>query len=652
MKIFFAGILCAAATALLAVSLRHHEGTNAPQANYAAQKWLLPRSATAAGDSRPYTGSSAIATSATIATPSPNWIINSHGFCCEGNLAAQGQSTYVLLPVLDVGNKILRSDNGGQTWTQKYPPVDVSFPFGIEGDLNAWGDDIVYFGTEVADGVCAHSDNRGESWTVVQIPVAFPANDQAWAYLGPFANMRPGAPLPTDEPYVLAGWYRIGSVALFSFDGGLTWPIQTPLAGDDGSGPVHIVCKQTAHAPTSPGDTRIADVNFINHKSGRHGTWGTDKKFYWTETSNGALGPPGNLYVCKSDNFGATWTGIVHPIASGPDSGNVVTYSGFDNRGTLFVLHGDKLYVSFNQGESFAFVHTLPRYGNGEAADGANEFFVASCGTIHIGLIEAGDSGNQNVWYLRGTGVDTATPTWDEELVDVVGSNRLDFMQIVLNGNNIPTISYTVPGGEVTTASRNAPLPMVGPDPCAPGPVSVVSRKVHGTAGQKDILLPLPPYTSTNHRGVECRTPGNTGTTGVDYKVVFTFPSNITNCGTAGTTGGTVVPGPAASQCTENLNGLADQQYTTISLNGVTDAAGSSGTVIGPQMGLLVGDVNANGLVNSTDTSQVQAQSGQPVTGDLGTGNYRKDVNANGLINSTDTSTVQSKSGHGLPTPP
>jgi hypothetical protein len=69
-------------------------------------------------------------------------------------------------------------------------------------------------------------------------------------------------------------------------------------------------------------------------------------------------------------------------------------------------------------------------------------------------------------------------------------------------------------------------------------------------------------------------------------------------------------------------------------------------------MGLLVGDVNANGLVNSTDTSQVQAQSGQPVTGDLGTGNYRKDVNANGLINSTDTSTVQSKSGHGLPTPP
>jgi len=180
--------------------------------------------------------------------------------------------------------------------------------------------------------------------------------------------------------------------------------------------------------------------------------------------------------------------------------------------------------------------------------------------------------------------------------------------------------------------------------PAPPPPTSVVSRKVHGTAGQKDILLPL-----TGTRGVECRTPGNTGTTGVDYKVVFTFPNNITNCGTAGTAGGTVVPGPNANQCTENLNGLADQQYTTISLNGVSDVAGSSGTVIGPQMGLLVGDVNANGLVNSTDTSQVQAQSGQPVTGNLGTGNYRKDVNANGLINSTDTSIVQSKSGAGFP---
>jgi PKD repeat protein len=223
-----------------------------------------------------------------------------------------------------------------------------------------------------------------------------------------------------------------------------------------------------------------------------------------------------------------------------------------------------------------------------------------------------------------------------------------------------PTISHTYSGCGVTYPARvrvtstsgltsafaqvNITMGSCGP----PQLVSVVSRKVHGLAGQKDILLPL-----AGTRGVECRTPGNTGTTGVDYKVVFTFLNNVTNCGTNGTgVTGSVFTGPNTNQCTLDLTGPPDQQYTTMSLNGVTDAVGNSGNVIGPQMGLLVGDVNANGLVNATDTSQVQAQSGQPVTGDLGSGNYRKDVNANGLINATDTSTVQSKSGHGLPTLP
>jgi len=254
MKIFFAGILCAAVAALLAVSLQNHEGANALQASHPAQKWLLPRSA-AAQAAVPTT---AVSQPLAAPTVSPNWIINSHGECCEGNLAAQGPSTYLLLPILITGNEILRSDDGGVTWVLKYPLVNASVPFGIEGDLNAFGNDIVYFGTEVAVGVAAHSSDRGENWTVVQIPVAFVANDQAWAYMGPFSV----SPAQT-APYVLTGWYRIGSVALFSLDGGLTWPIQTPLAGDDGSGPDHIVCQKTAHAPTSPGDTRIPDANFI-----------------------------------------------------------------------------------------------------------------------------------------------------------------------------------------------------------------------------------------------------------------------------------------------------------------------------------------------------------------------------------------------------
>jgi hypothetical protein len=129
--------------------------------------------------------------------------------------------------------------------------------------------------------------------------------------------------------------------------------------------------------------------------------------------------------------------------------------------------------------------------------------------------------------------------------------------------------------------------------------------------------------------------------------VVFSFVNNITNCGTTPPGGGTVAPGPLANQCTVNLNGLPNAQYATVNLSGVVDSTGATGAV-SATMGLLVGDVNANRLVNSTDTSIVQAQSGQSVTNS----NFRTDVNANGLINSTDTSIVQSKSGTGLPSSP
>src|SRR2546423_4993458 len=180
---------------------------------------------------------------------SQNWTINYHGECCEGNLSAAGNNTFVLLPVLVTGNKIKKSSDGGRTWVEKYPPAPASFPFGIEGDMQAFGDDVIFFGTELADAITAHSDDKGETFTVVQNPLASAGNDQAWSYLGPFGDMRPGGPLPTDEPYVLAGWMRIGSVLAFSFDGGLPFPLPTPLAWGGGRRSEHTVCQQNAPCP-------------------------------------------------------------------------------------------------------------------------------------------------------------------------------------------------------------------------------------------------------------------------------------------------------------------------------------------------------------------------------------------------------------------
>jgi hypothetical protein len=189
----------------------------------------------------------------------------------------------------------------------------------------------------------------------------------------------------------------------------------------------------------------------------------------------------------------------------------------------------------------------------------------------------------------------------------------------------------------VRTADNSASLTLVQEfAPTIPPLTGVVSRKVHGSAGTFDINLPL-----IGTRGIECRSPGATGFPGVDYKIVFSFVNDVANCGRASS--GPVSSGPNSNQCTVFLSGVANAQYITVTLNNVLDSQNNTGNVPAT-MGVLVGDTSANGLVNSTDVSQTQAQSGQAVTGS----NFRTDVTVNGLINSTDVSTVQSKSGTGF----
>ena len=171
--------------------------------------------------------------------------------------------------------------------------------------------------------------------------------------------------------------------------------------------------------------------------------------------------------------------------------------------------------------------------------------------------------------------------------------------------------------------------------------VSVVSRKVHGPAGIFDINLPL-----TGTRGIECRSPGSTGTAGVDYKMIFSFSGVVASCGSANT--GSLVSGPAPNQCTVNLAGVPNAQYLKVTLTGVSVPTACSAPFVGSvfgTMGLLVGDVDASGQVNSTDVSTTKFNSGQAAN----SGNFRTDVVVNGLVNSSDVSQVKLKSGTGLP---
>ena len=161
--------------------------------------------------------------------------------------------------------------------------------------------------------------------------------------------------------------------------------------------------------------------------------------------------------------------------------------------------------------------------------------------------------------------------------------------------------------------------------------VSVVSRKTHGGAGTFDINLPQTP-----RPGIECRSG--------DYAIVFTFASNVSIQGARVTSGAGRVRNYTitGNQVLVNLTRVGNAQTVVVTLAGVNDGINTSD--VQATMGVLIGDVTADGIVNSTDVSQVQSQLGQPVT----TSNFRDDVKADGVINHNDVNMVKSKSGTGL----
>src|SRR6185437_10069320 len=170
------------------------------------------------------------------------------------------------------------------------------------------------------------------------------------------------------------------------------------------------------------------------------------------------------------------------------------------------------------------------------------------------------------------------------------------------------------------------------PDAPLPTLTSVVSRKTHGGAGDFDIDLTPP------NSGIECRDGG----TNKAYTLVFTFSVPVTSCGVASS--GTVAGGPNANQCTVQLTNVPNAQYTTVQLVGVLDQNGHALNASGT-MGVLIGDVNASGVVTSGDTNLCKAQALQPVTID----NFRDDINATGAITTGDVNLIKQHALEQLP---
>jgi hypothetical protein len=256
-------------------------------------------------------------------------------------------------------------------------------------------------------------------------------------------------------------------------------------------------------------------------------------------------------------------------------------------------------------------------------------------------------------------------PICNQGILCGTGTRTLaDFFQVAIGPDGLANIAYAdngpvplPPGNPDSSASgthaefarqNSGPLALTNPTfvTCLPIPplTSVVSRKVHGSAGTFDINLPL-----AGTRGVECRSGGASN----DYMLVFTFPNNLTSVAGASVTSGagsvsSSSIGPNPNQYTVNLTGVTTAQYVTVTLSNVADSAGNTGNVTAPQMGVLVGDVNANGVVSNTDVSAVKSQVAAPVTAS----DFRNDVTANGVISNTDVSTTKTQVGTTLPSSP
>jgi hypothetical protein len=158
-------------------------------------------------------------------------------------------------------------------------------------------------------------------------------------------------------------------------------------------------------------------------------------------------------------------------------------------------------------------------------------------------------------------------------------------------------------------------------------PTSAVSRKTHGSAGTFDINLPL-----SGNVGIECRTGGTpTG----NHTIVVTFPTPISAVASATCAGNAATTSISSNQVTVNCTGVPNAQTVAINLTGVNDGT-SVGNVSIP-MGVLLGDVNASGVVTSGDTNLCKAQALQPVT----SSNFRNDINASGAITTGDVNIIK-----------
>jgi hypothetical protein len=146
--------------------------------------------------------------------------------------------------------------------------------------------------------------------------------------------------------------------------------------------------------------------------------------------------------------------------------------------------------------------------------------------------------------------------------------------------------------------------------------------------------------------GVESRSGGAQGS----YTIQFTFNNNLTSVGSVTTSCGTVTSSMIDSSDPHryivNLAGVScNAQDVTISLTSITDDQANTLASASVTVGLLLGDVDGDGTVTTTDFNLTKSDNGQSTDET----NFREDVKVNGRIDRNDATTVRQQVGTSLP---
>lgn len=175
----------------------------------------------------------------------------------------------------------------------------------------------------------------------------------------------------------------------------------------------------------------------------------------------------------------------------------------------------------------------------------------------------------------------------------------------------------------------------------APAASNLALLSAESVLGGFAINLPL-----TGPSGVECRSGGSQS----NYVVDFTFNNNLTSVASVTTSCGTIVSsmidGTDSHRYIVNLSAPScNAEDVTVTLNNVADDQTNTLTSAPVTMGLLLGDVDGDGTVTTTDFNLTKADNGQSADAT----NFREDVNSNGKIDRRDAKVVRQQIGTSLP---